>query len=73
MLSRRQQILVAPTSHLEDIRKNITEDLQTETEPPEDDQSEEPVLTYQPVIEDDANEVRTYALEANGDINDDGT
>lgn len=59
MLSHRQQIFVAPTSHLEDIRKNITEDLQTETEPPEDDQSEESVLTYQPIIEDDANEVRT--------------
>ncbi|KAF7403736.1 hypothetical protein HZH68_006530 [Vespula germanica] len=56
VLSHRQQIFVAPTSHLEDIRKNITEDLQTETEPPEDDQSEESVLTYQPIIEDDANE-----------------
>ncbi|XP_015179041.1 PREDICTED: uncharacterized protein LOC107067754 [Polistes dominula] len=51
VLSHRQQILVAPTSHLEDIRKNITEDLQTETELPE-----ESVLTYQPMIEDDANE-----------------
>ncbi|XP_043668746.1 uncharacterized protein LOC122629423 isoform X1 [Vespula pensylvanica] len=57
VLSHRQQIFVAPTSHLEDIRKNITEDLQTETEPPEDDQSEESVLTYQPIIEDDANEM----------------
>ncbi|XP_043501983.1 uncharacterized protein LOC122524015 [Polistes fuscatus] len=56
ILSHRQQILVAPTSHLEDIRKNITEGLQTETELPEDNRSEESVLTYQPMIEDDANE-----------------
>lgn len=65
VLSHRQQIFVAPTSHLEDIRKNITEDLQTETEPPEDDQSEESVLTYQPIIEDDANEKseNTWYLE----------
>ncbi|KAK2585534.1 hypothetical protein KPH14_010176 [Odynerus spinipes] len=57
VLSHRQQILVAPTSHLEDIQKNITEDVETETEEPEEfDQSEKLAVMYQSIAEDDANE-----------------
>lgn len=57
VLSHRQQILVAPTSHLEDIRKNITEDNQTEPEEPEEsNQWNELSMTYQPIPEDDVNE-----------------
>lgn len=57
VLSHKQQILVAPTSHLEDIRKNITEDLQTEVEEPEGlDRSEELAGTFQSIAEDNANE-----------------
>ncbi|KAI4502538.1 hypothetical protein M0802_002450 [Mischocyttarus mexicanus] len=75
ILSHRHQILVAPMSHLEDIRKNITEDLLTETEPPENNQSDESVLIYQPMLEDDANEesestTLSNNIENSKDLND---
>ncbi|XP_046817124.1 uncharacterized protein LOC124423451 [Vespa crabro] len=69
VLSHRQQILVAPTSHLEDIQKNITENLQTETESPEDNQSEESILMYQPIIEDNANEENENTWYSENDAN----